>query len=86
MPDVTIAAPPRPLPPEVRALKRSLPEPSFLIAGTLCTLAVPSAVLAQPACPRGYPAFNFAEPHLDPKTCRSGTLAVTNGQVLTTTE
>lgn len=45
---------------------------SFLIAGTLCTLAVPSVALAQTACPLGYPAFEFAVPHLDLETCPSG--------------
>jgi hypothetical protein len=39
---------------------------SFLVAGTICTIAVP---VAAEDCTLGYPAFEFAVPHVDLETC-----------------
>lgn len=39
---------------------------SFLVAGTLCTIAVP---VTAADCALSYPAFEFAVPHVDLETC-----------------
>lgn len=40
---------------------------SFLVAGTICTFALP-ADAAEP-CAMSYPAFEFAVPHVDLEDC-----------------